>query len=262
MLPPVMRRSGIVVMAIFLTSTVAFSHIRNEYYDYQDSEDDEDNEPFLVGHSIVNEGGFSLRDQESLNIWAPSGDSEINPNFKPSMMDTYEKFKRQAVKSVVPGDETIDLTEGRSPFSRLGSMVSWKTATLISVLCVGAAIVGVVLGVVYWPKTSFGERGEFSAVESKKGSAIESAGDRSLAHSAQMYHYQQQKQQMLAMDQAAGRVRSLSSNSDSEGECEEPVVNVYECPGLATVSEKEVKNPLYNDGQGESSGISSTKESK
>ncbi|VDN99560.1 unnamed protein product [Rodentolepis nana] len=259
MLPPVMRRSGIVVIAIFLTTTVAFSHVSREYYDYQDSVDDEDNEPFSVGY---NGGGYSQRDQESLNMWVPSGDSEIDQNFKPTMVDTYEKFKRQAEKTVVPGDETMDLTEGGSPFSRLGSIMSWKTATLISVLCVGAAIVGVVLGVVYWPKTSFGERGDFSAVVNKKESAIESAGDRSLAHSAQMYHYQQQKQQMLAMDQATGRVRSLSSNSDSEGECEEPVVNVYECPGLATVSEKEVKNPLYDDGQGESSGVSSTKDSK
>lgn len=47
----------------------------------------------------------------------------------------------------------------------------------------------------------FGERRDSSVAGSKSASVIESAGDRSLAHSAQMYHYQQQKQQMLAMEQ-------------------------------------------------------------
>ena len=39
----------------------------------------------------------------------------------------------------------------------------------------------------------------------------------------------------LVIFRAAGKVRSLDSNSDSDGDCEEPDVNVYECPGLATV---------------------------
>lgn len=50
-------------------------------------------------------------------------------------------------------------------------------------------------------RAAFGERRDSSPLIGKKGSAIESAEERSLAHSAQMYHYQQQKQQMLAMEQ-------------------------------------------------------------
>lgn len=50
---------------------------------------------------------------------------------------------------------------------------------------------------------AFGERRDSS--EGKKKSenvgGLSHAGDRSLAHSAQMYHYQQQKQQMLAIEQ-------------------------------------------------------------
>ncbi|KAM3176753.1 hypothetical protein ACTXT7_005877 [Hymenolepis weldensis] len=287
MLRPVVRRSAVVVIALLFTSAVAFSNDRNKYFDYRDRVNYEDIGLYSVGNPDENRDELSQGDKESLNRWVFSGDSDSDQDFKPSMMETYEKFKRQAVKTVVPGDETMDFTEGSSAFSQLNSLVSWQTASenftiaveilfhltiiksllnfisaLISVLCVGAVIVGVVLGVVYWPKAAFGERRDSSPVVSKKGGAIESAEERSLAHSAQMYHYQQQKQQMLAMEQAAGRVRSLSSNSDSEGECEEPDVNVYECPGLATASEMEVKNPLYEDGQGESNVISLPKDSK
>ncbi|VDL63881.1 unnamed protein product [Hymenolepis diminuta] len=237
MLRPVVRRSAVVVITLLLTSAVALSHDRNKYFDYQDRVDDEDIGPYSLGNSDENGDELSQGDKDSPNKWVFSGNSDRHPDFKPSMMETYEKFKRQAVKTVVPGDETMDLTEGGSTFSQLSSLVSWQTATLISVLCVGAVILGVVLGVVYWPKAAFGERRDSSPLVGKKGSAIESAEERSLAHSAQMYHYQQQKQQMLAMEQAAGRVRSLSSNSDSEGECEEPDVSVYECPGLAAVGQ-------------------------
>ncbi|KAL5969861.1 Neural proliferation differentiation and control protein 1 [Taenia solium] len=180
------------------------------------------------------------------------------------MMDTFEKFKRQAVKSVVPGDEIFKLKEGGPSNSRLTTLLSWQTATLISVLCVGAVVIGVIVGVLYWPKAAFGERRD-SSEGGKKSEIVggrSHSGDRSLAHSAQMYHYQQQKQQMLAMEQAAGKTRSSDSNSDSEGEGEEPDVNVYECPGLATASELEVKNPLFEDGYGESNRTSSAKESK
>nr|CAD7423193.1 unnamed protein product [Timema monikensis] len=55
-------------------------------------------------------------------------------------------------------------------------------------------------------------------------------GDRRLAHSAQMYHYQHQKQQILAME--TERNGSLSE-ADSEEENEEGDYTVYECPGPA-----------------------------
>ncbi|VDD82649.1 unnamed protein product [Mesocestoides corti] len=183
------------------------------------------------------------------------GDAEQPPN----MMDTFEKFKRQAVKSVVPGDDPSRLSGSASSKSKLGGLLSWQLAALLSVLCVGAAVVGVILGVLYWPKSAFGERTEPGDEVGKAGiGGVDSEGDRSLAHSAQMYHYQQQKQQMLAMQQASGKVRSLDSNSDSGDECDEPDVNVYECPGLAVVSELEVKNPLYKDEPTEASGTQNT----
>lgn len=78
---------------------------------------------------------------------------------------------------------------------------------------------------------------------------------------ARMYHYQHQKQQMIqtadhrkcgalagASGVASGRHAS-ASDLDSEDENEDGSYTVYECPGLASAHEMEIKNPLFNDDQ-------------
>ncbi|KAL5107824.1 Neural proliferation differentiation and control protein 1 [Taenia crassiceps] len=257
MVRPVVRQF-LIFVTLLLASSLSFSHRSSGY---STSEDEVWIYPFDGSEAA---DIFPFGDVPGDHF--SNAESDGNAKFKSpqSMMDTFEKFKRQAVKSVVPGDETVKLKEGGTSNSRLNTLLSWQTATLISVLCVGAVVVGVIIGVLYWPKAAFGERRDSSEGEKKSETigGLSHAGDRSLAHSAQMYHYQQQKQQMLAMEQAAGKTRSSDSNSDSEGEGEEPDVNVYECPGLATASELEVKNPLFEDGYGEGSRASSAKDSK
>ncbi|XP_046607666.1 uncharacterized protein LOC124298964 [Neodiprion virginianus] len=75
------------------------------------------------------------------------------------------------------------------------------------------------------------------------------SGDRRLAQSAQMYHYQHQKQQIIAMESrtAAARDPGSVSEAESDEENEEGDYTVYECPGLAPTGEMEVKNPLFHD---------------
>lgn len=68
------------------------------------------------------------------------------------------------------------------------------------------------------------------------GVAAATAGDRKLAQNAQMYHYQHQKQQIIAMENTT---RSAAhSEQPSEDENEEGDYTVYECPGLAPVSKR------------------------
>jgi hypothetical protein len=66
------------------------------------------------------------------------------------------------------------------------------------------------------------------------------SGDRKLAQSAQMYHYQHQKQQMAALQKGAQQGdRQGSAGSDVESDDnddEENDYTVYECPGLAPVT--------------------------
>ncbi|KAG5675533.1 hypothetical protein PVAND_005429 [Polypedilum vanderplanki] len=73
-------------------------------------------------------------------------------------------------------------------------------------------------------------------------------GDKKLAHSAQMFHYQHQKNQIIAMENRNGT--ELSHNDDENDSDEnENDFTVYECPGLAEWSDSgiEVKNPLFSE---------------
>ncbi|XP_027705490.1 neural proliferation differentiation and control protein 1 [Vombatus ursinus] len=75
-------------------------------------------------------------------------------------------------------------------------------------------------------------------------------GDKKLAQSAQMYHYQHQKQQMLSLEKHKEQPKIMDSGS-SEEENEDGDFTVYECPGLAPMNaltgEMEVKNPMFDD---------------
>ncbi|KAI5641325.1 neural proliferation differentiation control-1 protein (NPDC1) domain-containing protein [Phthorimaea operculella] len=81
------------------------------------------------------------------------------------------------------------------------------------------------------------------------GPTVDSSGDRKLAHSAHMYHYQHQKQQIIAMERNGLEQQRANSVSDpeSEEENEEGDYTVYECPGFATTGDMEVKNPLFSE---------------
>ncbi|KAM4615774.1 neural proliferation differentiation and control protein 1 [Polymixia lowei] len=72
-------------------------------------------------------------------------------------------------------------------------------------------------------------------------------GDKKLAHSAQMYHYQRQKQQMLSLEKHRDEPKVPDSGATSDEETEDGDFTVYECPGLAPTGEMEVKNPLFDD---------------
>jgi len=74
------------------------------------------------------------------------------------------------------------------------------------------------------------------------------SGDKKLAHSAHMFHFQHQKQQVIAMESHSGCDRRTSnSGGESDEDNEEGDYTVYECPGLAPTGEMEVKNPLFLD---------------
>uniref|UniRef100_A0A3P8QBN5 Neural proliferation, differentiation and control, 1b n=1 Tax=Astatotilapia calliptera TaxID=8154 RepID=A0A3P8QBN5_ASTCA len=72
-------------------------------------------------------------------------------------------------------------------------------------------------------------------------------GDKKLAHSAQMYHYQHQKQQMLSLRKHRVEPKVPDSAASTDEENEDGDFTVYECPGLAPTGEMEVKNPLFDD---------------
>ncbi|KAI3362411.1 hypothetical protein L3Q82_012717, partial [Scortum barcoo] len=74
-----------------------------------------------------------------------------------------------------------------------------------------------------------------------------SNGDKTLAQSAQMYHYQHQKQQILSAGNHKPEQKVLDTEVTSDEEEVGGDFTVYECPGLAPTGEMEVKNPLFDD---------------
>lgn len=119
--------------------------------------------------------------------------------------------------------------------------------------CSIAGLIGLVVAGVCWYRlqknVKAASEAEYPAygVTGPVPEKVASPGDRKLAQSAQMYHYQHQKQQMIAMEKANGDVTKDGSDADSEEENEEGDYTVYECPGLAPTGEMEVKNPLFSE---------------
>ncbi|KAM8803022.1 neural proliferation differentiation and control protein 1 isoform 1-T1 [Rhynchonycteris naso] len=72
-----------------------------------------------------------------------------------------------------------------------------------------------------------------------------SPGDQRLAQSAEVYHYQHQRQQIRCLERHKEPSKELDSASSDE-ENEDGDFTVYECPGLAPTGEMEVRNPLFD----------------
>ncbi|XP_021446455.2 neural proliferation differentiation and control protein 1 [Oncorhynchus mykiss] len=123
---------------------------------------------------------------------------------------------------------------------------------MISV-CVVFGAAGLILASVFWVRlqkeSHLAQKVDYPAFGSHgNGTANRpSSGDKKLAQSAQMYHYQHQKQQMLSMENHKSEPKVADSEVTSEEEEVDGDFTVYECPGLAPTGEMEVKNPLFND---------------
>jgi len=122
--------------------------------------------------------------------------------------------------------------------------------------CCVIGVVGLVAAAIFWYKIqkraeaaidaeypSYGVTGPNAT--GTKISPSSTMSDRKLAQSAQMFHYQQQRQQMMAQEKAhldAKPVNSDDSDDEAPGGGD---YTVYECPGLAPTGEMEVRNPLF-----------------
>ncbi|NXT85224.1 NPDC1 protein, partial [Zapornia atra] len=120
------------------------------------------------------------------------------------------------------------------------------------VVCTVAGISALIVAAVCWcrlqKEVRLAQKAEYSAqrVASPLPYDKISPGDKTLAQSAQMYHYQHQKQQMLSMEKHKEEPK-LPDSASSDEENEDGDFTVYECPGLAPTGEMEVRNPLFDD---------------
>jgi hypothetical protein len=122
--------------------------------------------------------------------------------------------------------------------------------------CCVVGVMGLVAAAIFWYKIqkraeaavdaeypSYGVTGPSSS--GTKISPSSTMSDRKLAQSAQMYHYQQQRQQMMAQEKAHLDTKPVHSDDSDDETPAGGDYTVYECPGLAPTGEMEVRNPLF-----------------
>ncbi|XP_062447281.1 neural proliferation differentiation and control protein 1 [Rhea pennata] len=120
------------------------------------------------------------------------------------------------------------------------------------VVCTVAGISALIVAAVCWcrlqKEVRLAQKADYSAQRASSPLPYDniSPGDKTLAQSAQMYHYQHQKQQMLSMEKHKEEPK-LPDSASSDEENEDGDFTVYECPGLAPTGEMEVRNPLFDD---------------
>lgn len=153
--------------------------------------------------------------------------------------------------AATPQPRTTDVEGRAGPIPVPAPMTDTVIIIIISV-CVVMGTVAVILATVCYIKfqkeSHLAEKVDYPAFGGAGVPASgTSMGDKTLAQSAQMFHYQHQKQQMLSMgnhkpEQKVGETEGTSDEEEVGGD-----FTVYECPGLAPTGEMEVKNPLFDD---------------
>ncbi|XP_056132070.1 neural proliferation differentiation and control protein 1 [Lampris incognitus] len=124
---------------------------------------------------------------------------------------------------------------------------------ILSSVFAGAGSLALVVAGVCWVRLQrdvrLSQKVDYPAYGLMKAHSFDSSvpGDKKLARSAQMYHYQHQKQQMLSLERHRDQSKVPDSGATSDEENEDGDFTVYECPGLAPTGEMEVRNPLFDD---------------
>ncbi|XP_064420315.1 neural proliferation differentiation and control protein 1a [Latimeria chalumnae] len=123
----------------------------------------------------------------------------------------------------------------------------------VIIVCAVTGVSALIVAGVCWYRlqkdSRLAQKTDYSVFRNPNPIALDksSPGDKKLAQSAQMYHYQHQKQQMLSMEKHKEEPKVPDSATTSDEENEDGDFTVYECPGLAPTGEMEVKNPLFDD---------------
>jgi len=122
-------------------------------------------------------------------------------------------------------------------------------------ICCAVGVVGVIAAAFFWYKVQKkaeaardAEYPSYSTGPNSSGSKMSPSStmsDRKLAQSAQMFHYQQQRQQMMAQEKDHLDAKPVHSDDSDDETPAGGDYTVYECPGLAPTGEMEVRNPLF-----------------
>lgn len=181
-------------------------------------------------------------DTDNTAIDNPSERSQQNNIESPWQVDTatsrVERLESvKTVNSIQQGQRRNDII----------FLVIVSTSTVVGVL-------GLIAALIFWYKIQKksqaaldAEYPSYGVQETSSKSTIpkSAVSDRKLAQSAQMFHYQQQRQQMMAQERAQFDTKPVNSDDSDDEAPGGGDYTVYECPGLAPTGEMEVRNPLF-----------------
>lgn len=175
--------------------------------------------------------------------------------------DYYEDYDQEASEAA---GQSLARVAPRSSSNNSPSPISDVYFVAVVVGCSVAGLAGLLVAAVCWYRLhnkmkatsevdypAYGVTGPALPPNGKDSRGSGLTGDRKLAQSAQMYHYQHQKQQMIASErvshEAAPHVDGRSDVESDDDDNEDGDYTVFECRGLATNGEMEVRNPLFSD---------------
>ncbi|XP_026102292.1 neural proliferation differentiation and control protein 1-like [Carassius auratus] len=219
-----------------------------------------------ASHPVVDEEidylSSVIAKQQMLQVKEPDSRSQSSPQ---SQSESKQKslYKATTVEPATSGPLMPTHQTPKSPTpvtnssDRHGPIISPHSSrdsllVLMISLCIIMGSMALIIAAVCWIRvqreTRLAQKVDYPAFHAAgPNNNHTSSGDANLAHSAQMYHYQHQKQQMLSMDKHKAEPKVSESGATSDEENEVGDFTVYECPGLAPTGEMEVKNPLFDD---------------
>nr|XP_055035544.1 neural proliferation differentiation and control protein 1a [Misgurnus anguillicaudatus] len=181
----------------------------------------------------------------------PSGSDLQNPSESRPNNGSHFTTAKPTQQTLKPPKSLTDSSNRHGPIVSPNSSRDGMLVLMIS-LTVILGTIAFILAAVCWVRsqkeTYLAQKVDYPAFQTTGANNNHpSSGDNTLAHSAQMYHYQHQKQQMMSMERKKSEPKVSDSGATSDEENEEGDFTVYECPGLAPTGEMEVKNPLFDD---------------
>ncbi|KAK2872492.1 hypothetical protein QQF64_017900 [Cirrhinus molitorella] len=204
--------------------------------------------------SVITKQQISVKQQDSRSQSPPHSQSESKQKslHKPTTVEPTTSSPStpmyQTPKSLHP------VTNSSNRHGPIVSPDSPRDSLLVLMisLCIIVGSMALIIAAVCWVRlqreTHLAEKVDYPAFHAVGPNHNHtSSGDKTLAQSAQMYHYQHQKQQMLSMEKHKAEPKVSESGATSDEENEVGDFTVYECPGLAPTGEMEVKNPLFDD---------------
>ncbi|MGH0156463.1 UNVERIFIED_CONTAM: hypothetical protein FKN15_074900 [Acipenser sinensis] len=180
----------------------------------------EDNPPTVIGNALETSRKEEIPVQMNADVQSATGEAKASQSpTTAANTPTKPAVWHGPVTSPYPGNDALLLT----------------MIVVCTVVGTAALIVAGMCWVRLQKEMRLAQKVDYPAFRVMGPTTFEgtSPGDKKLAQSAQMYHYQHQKQQMLSMEKHKEEPKEPGSGATSDEENEDGDFTVYECPGLA-----------------------------